>query len=127
MMIMKLTAIQIRYLLAVYQLSKKGGVRSSEVADSLGVSRPSTHRMLDQLLKRNLIMKEKHSFISLSENSRNTVEQYYNGFIHLSGSLHECLNLSMDIAENGALAILSKLDATTLRGLSIRSDRPERG
>ncbi|HWQ78467.1 MAG TPA: MarR family transcriptional regulator [Anaerovoracaceae bacterium] len=117
---MKLTAVQIRYLLAIYQLSKKGIVRSSEIADSLGISRPSTHRMLDQLLKMNLIMKEKYSFISLTESGREIAEQHYYCFIHISGSLHDCLNLSRDIAENGALAILSKLDSATLRELSLQ-------
>lgn len=112
---MKLTAIQIRYLLAVYQLSKKGIVRSLEIADSLDVSRPSTHRMLDQLLKMDLIMKEKYSFINLTESGREIAEQYFNGFVQISGSLHECLNLSPDIAETGTLAILSKLDAAALR------------
>lgn len=55
---MKLTAAQIRYLLAIYRLSKNGDVRSSDVAEHLDVSRPSTHRMIDQLQKMNLVYKE---------------------------------------------------------------------
>ncbi len=122
MMKKRLTAIQIRYLLAIYQLNRRGSVRSSEIADSLGVSRPSTHRMLDQLMKADLITKDKYSSIDLTESSRKTMEQYYNGFLHISSSLHEGLDLSMDIAETGALAILSKLDAAALKELSMRTD-----
>jgi len=51
---MKITATQIRYLLSIYQLYKNGVVRSSDIADSLDVSRPSAHRMVG-LLKINLL------------------------------------------------------------------------
>lgn len=60
-------------------------------------------------------IKGKYTSIDLTESGRKIAEQYYDGFIHISRSLNECLNLSLDIAETGALAILSKLDAETLR------------
>ncbi|HML36095.1 MAG TPA: helix-turn-helix domain-containing protein [Bacillota bacterium] len=112
---MRLTAIQIRYFLAIYQFSKKGSVCSAEIADSLGVSRPSTHRMLGQLLKEGLITKGKYTSIDLTESGRKAAEQYYDGFVHISRSLNECLNISTDAAEAGALAILSRLDVESLR------------
>lgn len=114
---MKLTATQIRYLLAIYRLSKNGVVRSSEIADCLNVSRPSAHRMVEQLLKMNLIVKEKHSHILFTENSRDFAEQYYDGLFHISRFLLKSLDLSPDIAEDGALAILSELNTAMIKEL----------
>ncbi len=117
---MNLTATQIRYLLAIYHLSKNGIVRSSEIADSLNVSRPSVHRMVEQLFVMNLIMKEKYSSIGLTEKGYNMAEQYEEGLYHISGFLSNNLNLSNDTAENGALSILVELDDTMLKELCIR-------
>lgn len=119
---MKLTATQIRYLLSIYQLSKSGMVRSSDIADNLDVSRPSAHRMVDQLLKMNLIVKDKYSLIRLDDNSRNMADQYREGFSHISGFLQEYLNLTSDAAEDGALSILSGLNLSALKELCIRID-----
>ena len=117
---MKITATQIRYLLSIYQLCKNGVVRSSDIADSLEVSRPSAHRMVDQLLKMNLIVKEQHSCIRFTEESLELAEQYYKGFLHISRFLHECFVLPKDTAEDGALTILSGLTITKVKELCMR-------
>lgn len=121
---MKLTAAQIRYLLAIHQLSKNGGVRSSDVADHLGVSRPSAHRMVDQLLKMGFITKERYSLVRLTEGTSEMTGQYQNGFLYISQFLHEYLDLSPDTAADGALSILSGLSVGRLKELCIRLDEP---
>ena len=117
---MRLTAAQIRYLLAIYQLNKKGIVRSSEIADTLNVSRPSVHRMVDQLMKMKLLSKEKYSSICLTENSIDIAEEYEKGFTCISNFLNQNLSLSKDTAEDGSLSILSGMSLTALKDLSIR-------
>ena len=55
---MNLTANQIRFLLAVLSLaSMDEGVASKNIARILGVTRPSVHGMLEQMIERGLIEK----------------------------------------------------------------------
>ena len=105
---MKLTEVQIRYLLTVYHLSRNGFVRSSEIADRLGVSRPSTHRMLNQLIKKNLIVKDCESMIHLTEKGRDLAWRFEKQFFCISRFMNEYLYLSADAAENSVLSILSR-------------------
>lgn len=107
---MKLTAVQIRYLLVIHKLSKNGIVRSSEIAGQLNVTKPSVHRMADQLSKMNLIEKERYSYINFTEVGRYMADKYYDGFSKIKDFLMEHLELSSGTAEEGALAILSGLD-----------------
>ncbi len=119
-----LTAAQIRYLLAIYQLSNNSGIRSSDVADHLGVSRPSAHRMVDQLQKMGFVVKEKYSLVRLTDQSREMAGRYQDGFLHISRFLHDYLDLSADTAEDGALSILSGLNGSGLKELCARMDDP---
>lgn len=114
---MELTAPQIRYLLVIRQLNNSGVVRSTDIADSLAVSRPSVHRMIAQLAKMNLVIKEKYSYISITEKGQSIAQQYYDGFFHISAFLQQNFNISLDTAKEGALAILSRLDAIMLEDL----------
>ena len=117
---MDLTATQIRYLLAIYQLSKKGDVPSWEIAENLDIARPSVHRMLGQLQKKDLITKEKYSLISLTEKGRHLAEQYQNGYDHIVRFLSGFLDLPSDAAETGALSVLSGLKITGIEELCWR-------
>ena len=56
-----------RYLLAVYQLCEDGGaVRSVDVAEFLGISRPSVAKQMKLLLARGLIEKRHYGGITLT-------------------------------------------------------------
>ena len=58
---MNLTANQIRFLLAVLSLSSMGeGVASKNIAHLLGVTRPSVHGMLEQMIERGFIEKARY-------------------------------------------------------------------
>lgn len=76
--------------------------------------------MVDQLLKMDLIVKEKYSLIRFTENSRDLAEQYYDGRFHISRFLLKYLDLSPGTAEDGALAILSGLNHTTIKELCMQ-------
>lgn len=117
---MKLTASQIRYLLAIYKLSNNGVVRSADIADNLFVTRPSVHRMIIQMSKMNLITKEKYSYISITENGRILAEQYYNEFCHICKLLNNSLGLPFDSVENGVITILSRLDLENLNSVCMQ-------
>lgn len=64
---MPLTSAQIRYLLAVYAMQEeKGPVRITGLAQRLGVSKPSVHRMLGQLKELGMIEQDKRSVSKLT-------------------------------------------------------------
>lgn len=55
---MQLTASQVRYLLAIAELSKKSvSVSSSDIADKLQVTRPSVNKMVEVLSGKKLLEK----------------------------------------------------------------------
>lgn len=61
------TQADLRYLLAIFELSQMGSqVKSVEVAGFLGYSRPSVARQLKGLLDKELIEKEPYGSITLS-------------------------------------------------------------
>ena len=65
---MDLTDTHLRYLLAIYQLSRtRSKVSSVGVARALGVSRPSVTRMLNILTEKELVTKERYGKITLTD------------------------------------------------------------
>lgn len=107
---MSLTATQIRYLVAIQSLTRDGVVRSADIADYLGVKKPTVHSMLAQLAKLKLITKEKYSVIELTEFGKNTAEAYAVQFLKINILISKHLNLPSEAVEEGAFAILSCLN-----------------
>lgn len=114
---MELTPSQIRYLLAVYTLHKDGAVRSADIAQSLQVTRPSVHRMTQQLSEMGLLVKEKYSSVGFTETGKTLAEQYASCFSCICGMLSQSFSLPHASAEAGALAVLSSLSITKLRSV----------
>jgi DtxR family Mn-dependent transcriptional regulator len=68
---MKLTRSQIRYLITIYKLSDdEKGIRSIEIAEALGVTRPSVSRMLNNLIKMGLLDKRNCKNVFLTESGK---------------------------------------------------------
>ncbi len=64
---MQLTASQVRYLLAIADLSqKKTPVSSSDIADKLQVTRPSVNKMLSVLSEKKLLEKRRYGTVNLT-------------------------------------------------------------
>ena len=76
----QLSATQIRYLFAIRELEKQGVVRQGHIAEKLGVSDPSAHKMLLQLEKLDLIAKKRYSSVIITEKGREAIEKYYGSF-----------------------------------------------
>lgn len=112
---MTLTATQIKYLVAIHTLGCGGCIRSADIAELLGVSKPTVHSMLAALSKLSLIKKEKYSVIELTEYGRKTAGQYADSFSNISLLLNKQLQLPPETAVEGALAILSCLQAEELQ------------
>lgn len=64
---MNLTANQIRFLLAVLSLTAMGeDIASKNIARVLGITRPSVHGMLEQMIERGLIEKARYGTARLT-------------------------------------------------------------
>ena len=58
---MSLTDANLRYLFTIYEIAQtKMDVSSMEVARALGVTKPSVVRVLDALMRRGLVVKERY-------------------------------------------------------------------
>ena len=73
---MRLTDAQIRCLLALLSLTRLGGeIASKDVSTVLGVSRPSVHRMLENLGKAGLTEKKPYGAVKLTEAGLHLAEE----------------------------------------------------
>ena len=61
---MELTSAHLRYLLAIYEISRTHlDISSRSVAEKLGVTKPSVVRILNLLMERGMIVKEHYGKI----------------------------------------------------------------
>lgn len=82
-MISQLSATQIRYLFAIRELENQGVVRQGHIAQKLGVSDPSAHKMLLQLERLGLIAKKRYSSVFVTELGREAMEHYYSSYTRI--------------------------------------------
>ena len=106
----QLSATQIRYLFAIRELEKQGVVRQGHIAEKLGVSDPSAHKMLLQLEKLDLIAKKRYSSVIITEKGREAIEKYYGSFCLLRKFFEDDIRLSERNSEKAAIALLGSLD-----------------
>ena len=66
---MSLTSSHLRYLLTIYEVAREFPVVSSaNIARKLNVSKPSVSTMLDCLMKKDLLVKERYGKVYLTDN-----------------------------------------------------------
>lgn len=74
---MELTDVHLRYLMAISDIGKTTPkISSQQVAQTLGVSKPSVNYILDVLMKRRLIVKERYGKIYLTDRGAFAVRFY---------------------------------------------------
>ena len=74
-----LTSANIRYLLVIRELdTQQHGVRGSDIAKQLGVTKPSVFAMTRNLLELGLVKKEKYGTIFLTELGQQKADQWQN-------------------------------------------------
>ncbi|NCC61618.1 MAG: winged helix-turn-helix transcriptional regulator [Verrucomicrobiae bacterium] len=61
-----LSASSIRYLIALNALDKECGIRCVDIAEKLGLTKPSVHRMMETLCDRALVKKVKYGMLFLT-------------------------------------------------------------
>ena len=71
----KLTTTNIKYLIAINQLyNNQNGVRCTDLANMLGVSKPSVHRMIETMKNIGLIDKDRYGEIFLHRKDRSLLK-----------------------------------------------------
>ena len=73
---MKLSRTQIEYLLIMDEMMEEGPVRLRDVAQALGVSKPSVHGMEEQFVRLGLIEKQRYAPVHMTEEGLRTAEEY---------------------------------------------------
>ena len=65
------------YLEAIFVLSNKGEVRSTDVAEMLCVSKPAVNKAVGELIEQSLVVKRAYGRITLTEHGRALAEKIY--------------------------------------------------
>ncbi len=109
-----LTASNIRYLLAIKELDGANGVRCVDIAEALGVSKPSVHNMMDAFSKMGLVTRDAYSAVSLTEAGRETAERYSRCYRQVSRMLDDSFPGITDISQ-AVCALLTHIPEDSLQ------------
>ena len=90
------------YLECIYQTNQGQGVKSTDIAAKLSVSKPSVHRAIVTLADMGLVQQEKYSLIYLTEAGQKKAAEVSAKHEILSGFLQAVLGISSETAEEEA-------------------------
>ena len=94
----KLTTTNIKYLIAINQLyNNQNGVRCTDLANMLGVSKPSVHRMVETMKNTGLIDKDRYGKIFFTQEGQELAEKYSSYYDSFSNSLWRIVPAEIDI------------------------------
>ena len=87
------------YLECIYQINLGQGVKSTDIAAKLSVSKPSVHRAIVTLAEMGLLSQEKYSLIYLTEAGQKKAAEVSEKHEILSGFLQDVLGIAPDVVE----------------------------
>ena len=105
------------YLEAIYELAgeENAPVRSVDIADKLGVSRPSVNNALAVLKKERMVVQEPYGVVSLTCQGRLLGQSIYSRHTTLLAFLNEVLGVPLEVAEREACEIEHTISEDTVR------------
>lgn len=105
------------YLEAIYELAGEDNhaVRSVDIADKLGVSRPSVNNALNILKKEQMVVQEPYGAISLTCQGQLYGKSIYARHTTLYSFLHSVLGVESERAEEEACEIEHTISEDTIR------------
>ena len=114
------------YLEAILILhNKKGSVRSIDIADYMGVSKPSISNAIKLLREGGFLIMDENKMIKLTKRGREEAERIYERHRFLTESLI-AIGVSPEIAEEDACKIEHDISAETFDRLKEYSERIKR-
>ena len=106
------------YIETIYLLKKKKGVvRSIDVANELGFSRPSVSRGVGILKENGLVIMEDDGELKLTEEGLKTAKKVYEKHTNLTKFLMLTAGVNEEIAETDAYRIEHIISPETFRGI----------
>lgn len=107
---MQLTASQVKYLLAIAELSQtRALVSSSDIADKLKVTRPSVNKMLEVLSNKGLLEKKRYGAIRLTDFGAQFASECAERVTKLSIRLADTLCLAHEDIKRCSILLVSEL------------------
>jgi Mn-dependent DtxR family transcriptional regulator len=106
------------YLEAIYELSINGAspaVRSVDIAEKLGVSRPSVNNALNILKKERMVVQEPYGAVSLTCQGELYGQSIYDRHMTLFNFLNKVLGVDAEVAEEEACEIEHTISEETIR------------
>ena len=101
-----MTSGQAKYLLAVYELQPSGKVRLVDVAQKLGVSKPSVHRMFRRLQDNGMIILDSKKGAALTEEGKTAVGKYAEEYYMILHFFRSLLKMEHNAAQEVTTVIL---------------------
>ncbi|WP_026519005.1 metal-dependent transcriptional regulator [Butyrivibrio sp. FCS006] len=106
------------YIETIYLLKKKKGVvRSIDVANELGFSRPSVSRGVSILKENGLVIMEDDGELKLTEEGLKTAKKVYEKHTNLTKFLMLTAGVNKEIAETDACRIEHIISPETFKGI----------
>lgn len=106
------------YLECIYQTNRGQGVKSTDIASKLSVSKPSVHRAIVTLAEMGLVTQEKYSLIYLTESGQMKAAEVNAKHEIFSSFLQKVLNIEPAIAEEEACKMEHGVSMETARKFS---------
>ncbi len=124
---MELSCTHLRYLYAIYEISKKvPDVRSSNIVECMKVSKPSVCSMLETLMDRHLIVKRRYGKIYLTDEGYLTAKAYGEHINQLTGLIPRMqLNLTAEEIQDAACALAAVLPEKCWKRQMVETGRRE--
>lgn len=105
------------YLETIYQLTKvKSGVRSIDIAEAMGYSKPSISRAVGLLKQGGYLTVDESGFLTLTESGRETAERVFERHMILTKAL-EALGVSAETAAEDACKVEHILSDETFHAI----------
>jgi Mn-dependent DtxR family transcriptional regulator len=95
------------------ELSDNEGIRSTDIANALGVSKASVSCMMDVLKDEGYVTKEKYSTVTLTENGRNIAANVKRRYELLKRFLNDILGVEAATAAGDACGIEHLISSET--------------
>lgn len=125
---MKISASGQDYLEAILELYlDKGQIRSVDISEKLGVTRPSVNRAVNLLKNNGLIVHEKYSDIYLTEQGMRLAKAVKSRHTVLKKFLNEVLTVDETTADEDACKMEHNISLETLEKLQIFVDEYLKG
>ncbi len=114
-----LTRAQEDYLKAMYDIGRtNAAIRISDIAETLGVSKPSVCSMAEQLRRAGLAEHERYGTLVLTEKGIRAAVELLSKYEELRSILVDCLGIDEDTARKEACAMEHSIGRETLSRLS---------